>query len=68
MRNLVLLAIFCCLLAPGLAQAKPHERDDDDDRDHGWISATDMGQVGFAGAALLGAVGYLVLRRSRRSN
>ncbi len=67
MRNLVLLAIFCCLLAPGLAQAKPYERDDDD-RDHGWISALDMGQVGFAGAALLGAVGYLALRRSRRSN
>lgn len=58
MRKLMLLGVLSSLLVPGLAQAQNGNS----------IGAGDMGQLGLAGAALLGVVGHLALRRKRRLN
>ncbi len=56
-RKIVLAAILGVLLVPGLALAggRGHENDS--------ISAQEITQIGLAGAVVLGAVGYLALRR-----
>lgn len=58
MRRLMLLGVLSSLLVPCLAIAQNNQH----------IGARDMGQLGLAGAALLGVVGYLALRRKRRLN
>ncbi len=56
-RKVVLAAIVGVLLTPGLALAGGggHENDS--------ISAQEITRMGLAGAAVLGAIGYLALRR-----
>ncbi len=65
-RKIVLAAIVGVLLTPGLALARRGGGDDqseDENGGHGHIGAQEITQVGLAGAAVLGAVGYLALRR-----
>lgn len=64
-KRLILVGSLAMLLAPFMAHGqKPVEND--------WrrhkISAKEMNVIGFAAAATLGAIGYLVLRRRNTSS
>jgi len=57
MKRLVLAAFLALLATPGHAVAR-------DKRDHRHMKAVEMAGVGMGAAVLLGAAGYLALRRS----
>lgn len=67
MKKLALTLALGFLLTPVSAFAHKHHPDGDGDADD-QISATEMGTIGFPAAGLIGAAGYLVLRRRRAAS
>jgi hypothetical protein len=63
LKRLILLASFAVLFTPYVASAHDSNGGDRDDRRHRKISANEMATAGFAAAAMIGVVGYLVLRK-----
>jgi len=61
-KKVCFLGVLLLGLTPALVRA-----DDDDDRDrwhhHQGVSATEIAGIGLAGAALVGAIGYAILRK-----
>jgi hypothetical protein len=60
LKKYLLLAGLAVLMTPFNLKAEDHDRDD---RPKHHIRATDMAGMGLGAAALVGAVGYLVLRQ-----
>jgi MYXO-CTERM domain-containing protein len=63
MKRLVLAAFLALLATPGLAVARDKEGDRNGRHRH--VRAVEMAGVGMGAAVLLGAAGYLALRRRR---
>jgi hypothetical protein len=63
LKRLILVASFAVLFTPFVASAHDWNDGDRDDHHHRKISANEMAAAGFAAAAMLGVVGYLVLRK-----
>ena len=66
-RKLILAGIVGVLLSPGLALARPggnnNDQGENEDGGRPRIRAQEITEIGLAGAAVLGTVGYLLLRR-----
>ncbi len=63
MKKLTLLAALTLFAAPYLTLADEDHDRDDSGRHHRHMNASEFIGAGFAGAALIGVVGYLALRR-----
>ena len=57
---LLVLALFLAVATPGFAKV-----DDDHENGKRHINATELSALGFAGALLVGGIGYLLLRRRK---
>jgi O-antigen/teichoic acid export membrane protein len=64
LKKIFLLACLFVALAPRIAKAEDHDRDD---RRKHHIRASEMAGVGLGAAALVGVAGYLILRRRHSS-
>jgi hypothetical protein len=70
LKKMILVAGLAVLTLPHVARADGWDwwggdRGDRDDKKHHHINGTELSEVGFASAIILGAAGVLVLRRRK---
>jgi len=63
LKRLLMLACLVVALAPQSVKAEREDHDRDDHRHKHHIKANELAGIGIGAAALIGAAGYLLLRR-----
>jgi hypothetical protein len=63
LKKIVLISALTLLTTPFLASAHEDHDNDDRDRPHRKVNATEFASAGLAAAALIGVAGYVMLRR-----